>query len=292
MKNPYIKFMLATLIFGSNGIVASHIPMSSYEIVLCRTVIGGLFLSCIALLRHESFSFRENKFQMGWLLLSGLALSGNWMFLYEAYQQIGVSLATLACYCGPVLVMILSYFIFHESFTIPKVLGFIMVTIGVICVNGTDFEAQGLSWGLACGLLSAVCFAILVIAVKKTKGLSGLMSSASQLIIASIVVGIFTAVSHSGPVVLTAESIAAILIIGLINTGLGCYLYFSGVQELSAQSVSICGYIEPLSALILAAIFLGETLTGMQLAGAALILGGVGIGEIIRKRPTKSSSAN
>ena len=44
MKDAYLKFMLATVIYGTNGIVASHIPLSSYEIVLTRTVLGSLFL--------------------------------------------------------------------------------------------------------------------------------------------------------------------------------------------------------------------------------------------------------
>lgn len=43
MKDAYLKFMLATVIYGTNGIVASHIPLSSYEIVLTRTVLGSLF---------------------------------------------------------------------------------------------------------------------------------------------------------------------------------------------------------------------------------------------------------
>lgn len=42
MKDAYLKFMLATVIYGTNGIVASHIPLSSYEIVLTRTVLGSL----------------------------------------------------------------------------------------------------------------------------------------------------------------------------------------------------------------------------------------------------------
>ena len=48
MKDSYIKFILATVIFGTNGIIASHIPLSSYEIVLCRTVLGGTFLLILA----------------------------------------------------------------------------------------------------------------------------------------------------------------------------------------------------------------------------------------------------
>ena len=48
-KRALIKYLLALLLFGLNGIVASHIAMSSYEIVFLRTMIGsalliGLFL--------------------------------------------------------------------------------------------------------------------------------------------------------------------------------------------------------------------------------------------------------
>ncbi|WP_337742134.1 EamA family transporter, partial [Megasphaera sp.] len=66
-------------------------------------------------------------------------------FLYEAYQHIGVSLATLMCYCGPILIMILSYFVFHEPFTVPKVSAMVIVTVGILCINGAADQAHGLS---------------------------------------------------------------------------------------------------------------------------------------------------
>lgn len=50
----------------------------------------------------------------------------------------------------------------------------------------------------------------------------------------------------------------------------------TSIGSLPAQTVAICGYLEPLSALILSAVFLGETLSIAQVAGAMLILGGAG----------------
>ena len=44
MKRSYFKYIIGLLLFGSNGIVASYIALSSYEIVLLRTLIGSLFL--------------------------------------------------------------------------------------------------------------------------------------------------------------------------------------------------------------------------------------------------------
>mgnify|MGYP000059068003 FL=1 len=281
MKNAYIKFILAAVIFGTNGIIASHIPLSSYEIVLTRTVLGGFFLLILATARREWGSLRRaSRTSLVWLVLSGLFLSGNWLFLYEAYQHIGVSLATLMCYCGPILIMILSYFVFHEPFTVPKVSAMVIVTVGILCINGADVQAHGLSWGLVCGFLSAVCFALLVIAMKKVSGIGGILSPACQLLVASLVVAAVTLSMPAAPVSLDMTNIACMVCLGIVNTGLGYYLYFSGVQRLSAQSVSICGYMEPLTALTLSAILLGESLTLLQWIGAACILGGVALSEL------------
>lgn len=281
MKNAYIKFILAAVIFGTNGIIASHIPLSSYEIVLTRTVLGGFFLLILATARREWSSLRRaSRASLVWLVLSGLFLSGNWLFLYEAYQHIGVSLATLMCYCGPILIMILSYFVFHEPFTVPKVSAMVIVTIGILCINSADVQAHGLSWGLVCGFLSAVCFALLVIAMKKVSGIGGILSPACQLLVASLVVAAVTLSMPTAPVSLDMTNIACMVCLGIVNTGLGYYLYFSGVQHLSAQSVSICGYMEPLTALALSAILLGESLTLLQWIGAACILGGVAFSEL------------
>lgn len=281
MKNAYIKFILAAVIFGTNGIIASHIPLSSYEIVLTRTVLGGFFLLILATARREWGSLRRaSRTSLVWLVLSGLFLSGNWLFLYEAYQHIGVSLATLMCYCGPILIMILSYFVFHEPFTVPKVSAMIIVTVGILCINGADVQAHGLSWGLVCGFLSAVCFALLVIAMKKVSGIGGILSPACQLLVASLVVAAVTLSMPTAPISLDMTHIACMVCLGIVNTGLGYYLYFSGVQRLSAQSVSICGYMEPLTALALSAILLDESLTLLQWIGAACILGGVALSEL------------
>ncbi len=43
----YGMYVLALLIFGTNGILVSHITLASSQIVLFRTVIGGTLLVCL-----------------------------------------------------------------------------------------------------------------------------------------------------------------------------------------------------------------------------------------------------
>lgn len=70
-----------------------------------------------------------------------------------------------------------------------------------------------------------------------------------------------------------------ILWISLLNTGGGCYYYFSSIGQLPVQTVAICGYIEPLSAVLISVVFLHEALLPLQAADALLIVGGALVGE-------------
>ena len=75
-----------------------------------------------------------------------------------------------------------------------------------------------------------------------------------------------------------------ILMLGLVNTGVGCYLYFSSLSKLPVQTVAVCSYLELLSAVVFAALLLGEQMTAVQIVGAACIIGGAMIGELVKMK--------
>ena len=283
MKTSYLKYIFALLLFGSNGIVASLIHLSSYEIVLLRTLIGSLLLIAIFFIAREKLTFYKYKTQSIFLAVSGIAMGTSWIFLYEAYDEIGVSLASLAYYCGPVIVMILSPFLFGEKLTRIKVCSFLVVLVGIFLVNGTAFENGVSVWGLACGLLSAVCYSLMVMFNKKAKDITGLENSMLQLFVAFLTVAIFVGIKQGYRMEIDTQSIIPILVLGLLNTGIGCYFYFSSIGKLPVQTVAICGYLEPLSAVVFSVIFLKETMLPIQIIGAVLIIGGAMLGEY-RKR--------
>ena len=283
MKASYLKYIFALLLFGSNGIIASLIYLSSYEIVLLRTLIGSLLLIAIFFIAREKLTFYKHKTQSIFLALSGVAMGTSWIFLYEAYDEIGVSLASLAYYCGPVIVMMLSPFLFGEKLTKIKVCSFLVVLVGIFLVNGTAFENGVSIWGLACGLLSAVCYSLMVMFNKKAKDITGLENSMLQLFVAFLTVAIFVGIKQGCRMEIDTRSIIPILVLGLLNTGIGCYFYFSSIGKLPVQTVAICGYLEPLSAVVFSVILLKESMPPIQIIGAVLIIGGAILGEIRHK---------
>ncbi len=279
MKKAYFKYILALLLFGFNGVVVSHITLASYEIVFLRTVIGSLLLLAIFLLSREKFTFWQHKRQFLFLAISAIAMGTSGLFLYEAYNQIGVGIASLAYYCGPVIVMVLSPLLFRERLTYPKIIGFMVVLCGILFVNGQAFQEGKTAWGLFCGGMSALMYALMIIFNKKAKNITGLENSTLQLIISFLPVAVFCWVKQGLFIQIPGEAWIWVLLLGVLNTGIGCYLYFSSIDSLPVQTVSICGYLEPLTAVVSSAIFLQETMNTLQICGAIMIIGGAIIGE-------------
>lgn len=283
-KKAFTKYLCALLLFGLNGIVASNIAMTSYEIVFLRTLIGSVLLTILFLVTRGKFTFLKHKKDFSFITLSGIAMGTSWMFLYESYQQIGVSLSSLLYYCGPVIVMILSPVIFKEKLTAPKIIGFLIVLAGISLVNGTAALSGGNIWGLFCGAMSAVMYFFMVTLNKQSKNIVGMENSVIQLTVSFLTVAVFVGIKQQFIIHIPAESWIWILILGIFNTGVGCYLYFSPLAKLPVQTVAVCGYLEPLSAVFFSAILLGEKMTVIQVIGALCIIGGAMIGELVKSK--------
>jgi len=274
LNKSLIKYLLGLLVFGSNGIIASFIDMPSYEIVLMRAVLGVTMLFILYYLTGNRITIMKHKRDFIFIALSGIAMGADWLFLFEAYGQIGVGLASLLNYFGPVIVVALSPFFFNERLTPVKLISLFAALFGVILISGDIMTGNANIWGITCGIASAFAYSALVIADKKAEHVKGFENAIFQLLFAAIAVVVFFVFKHGFTVDIVSGDWLPILCIGFINTGIGCFLYFSSIGHLPAQSVAICGYLEPLSAVLLSVIFLHEALLPLQIAGAALIIAG------------------
>ena len=108
-----------------------------------------------------------------------------------------------------------------------------------------------------------------------------------QLFISFLTAAVFVGIKQGYVIDIQPDSIVPIVILGLVNTGIGCYFYFCSICKLPVQTVAVCGYLEPLSAVMFSAIMLDERLTVLQIIGAVLIIGGAECGELYRRSSPK-----
>lgn len=97
-KRAFLKYLAGLLLFGSNGVIASYIHLSSYEIVLLRSVLGIALLLGLFLITGHRFTALRHKKDLLFITLSGIAMAADWLLLFEAYARIGVSLGMLINY--------------------------------------------------------------------------------------------------------------------------------------------------------------------------------------------------
>ena len=278
LRLSYGMYILSMLIFGTNGILVHHISLASSQIILMRTLIGGLLLTLIVLLRG-GFDRAGIRADLLPLLLGGSVLGLNWVALFEAYRQLNVSLATLIYYVGPILVLLFSPLLFREKLNSRKITSVVFVAVGLVCISGS-IALRGLSMrGLLTAVVSALFYAAVIIFNKRITHTGGMQTAALELDIAFVIVLIYMMLTV-GPPHPAVSDIPWIAVIGLVNTGLAYLLYFSGLQKLPAQSAALISYVDPVSALVFSALFLHETMTPVQILGAVLIIGGAVFGEL------------
>lgn len=294
--NRKMRLLMTMLIFGSIGVFVKKIELTSSEIAFLRGVIGSLFLLIASFLVKHKPSYKALKENALLLLLSGAAIGLNWIFLFESYRYTTISNATISYYFAPIFVMILAPWVLKEKLTSVKVICIATAMIGLfLIVNpgaGGTSGTQNHTLGIFYGLLAAAFYASIILMNKFIKNLSGFEITLVQLMAAALV--LFPYLLWQGNLNfagLTSTSIIFILVIGIVHTGLAYFLYFTSIQELKGQTIAILSYIDPISAVIIAAIFLNEGMTWIQIIGGVLVLGSTFLSEKLELKVAKKGQA-
>lgn len=268
-----ILMAVAMFIFGTLAPFVRNINVSSGELALYRAVMAAVLVGGFLLITKQKLSLGNIKKELMLLLLSGAAMGVNWILLFEAYKYTTVSVATLSYYFAPVIVMLVCPLLFREKLTAKQIICFIMATLGLVLITGTAGGGSRDLLGIAFGLGAAVFYATVMLLNKFIKGVAGLHRTFIQFLAAIIV--LLPYVAFTGGFTLgglNAVGWGALLIVGIVHTGITYCMYFSALKELPGQEVAILSYIDPLVAVIVS-LLLKETLTMAQIVGGILILG-------------------
>ena len=278
----------AMLIYGSIGVFRRYIPLSSAALACFRGLSGAVFLLLVCLLRRRRLNFRLGAKRLGGLILSGAMIGLNWILLFEAYRYTTVAVATLCYYMAPTGVMLLSPLVLGERLTARKLVCAALALFGMLLVSGLLGGAGGADLrGIAFGLGAAALYAAVVLLNKKLPGIDAFEKTIVQLGSAGLVLVpyvLLRGIETTGP--MTTVSVVLLIVVGLVHTGLAYTLYFGSMDGLRAQTVAILSYLDPVTALLLGGLLLGEPLTPAGIAGAVLILGSAAAAELLPEKRT------
>ena len=281
VKNDKLQMILAMVIFGTIGLVRRYIPYPSDLIAFIRCFVGVSFLLLLQMLHKKTFVWEPVKHNLALLLVSGACLGFNWILLFEAYCYTSVAVATICYYMAPVIVIVLSPVVLKETITLKKGLCAMGAVVGMVLVtNVINSGVSGLQ-GVFFGLGAAVLYAAVVLLNKKITDIPSRDRTVFQLGISAVT--LLPYVMVKGNITsFTPEPLALsmLLMAGIVHTGIAYSLYFGSINRISAQTVALFSYIDPIVAVLLSAFVLHEPMTPVMAAGVVLVIVSAVVSEI------------
>jgi drug/metabolite transporter (DMT)-like permease len=287
------RIALLALIWGSAflWIKLADRGFSPVEVTLARLVLGAVALFAIVLARREKVP-RAGRV---WGHIAVAALFGNavpYLMFAVAEQHVDSSTAGIINATTPLWTMVLALAVRHQkTVTGWQAAGLITGFAGAVLIFTPWRTASGLvsAGSLEC-LAASISYAISYIYMDRflaRRGIGSVMLSACQLGTASAWLAIALPVSGVQAPHLTAESVAALAVLGIIGTGFAYVLNYQIITSEGATVASTVTYLLPVVAIVLGVLVLGESITVSALAGITLVLAGVAL----TRRPRRAVTA-
>lgn len=274
-------------IFGTIGIFVRYIPLSSAVTAFIRGALGVAFLLTVMLLSRKKPNLGAIKKNFPILCISGAAIGFNWILLFESYKHTSVAIATVCYYMAPVF-LILASPLLGEKLTGKKLLCVGIASAGMAFVSGildgpTPQKTE--IAGILLGLSAAILYATVMFLNKKLSPIDAYDKTFCQLGVSALVLLPYLLLDRSAPLTtLTATQWLLLICVGILHTGIAYTLYFGAMKDLSADTVAIFSYLDPVLAILLSAFVLGEKLTFFGILGSALILSSALYSELPTKK--------
>jgi probable blue pigment (indigoidine) exporter len=216
-------------------------------------------------------------------VLAVLNVGAFLLLIYIAASLLPSSVAASVMAASPLVLAVLAWLIVGVRPSPRVILGAVVGITGVLLIVGTSVHGVD-PWGVAASvaalLMSSTGF---VLAQRWRDGTPVLASTAWQLVGGGLVLVVAAIVVEGPPPVLSPSGVAAVAYVSLVATALAYVCWFAGLARLTAGAVGIVGLLNPVTGVVLGVVLAGERLGVAQLAGIAMVLGAVVLGQTRRK---------
>ena len=265
--------------FVGNKVLLSHI--TPIEVMLYRFTLAWILM---LLLAPVTGSIRSWRHELYFFFLGFLGIFVY--FLLENYALKFTQAANVGLYMGaiPILTALLAhFFVRNERFRLPLLLGFAvaMAGMGLILFEGRHFELR--LRGDLLALAAATVFALYSVLLKRApEGYTPMLITRKSFFYGILLMLVWQLMRgeqlHTEALKIPAVA-ANLVFLGLFASGLAFFLWQRGIELIGPVNAGNYIYLVPLLTAVTGVVVLNEKLTGMMIAGGALILLGLWIAQ-------------
>ena len=268
-SKSYLEVHLAVFLFGMTGLFGKFLSISPLIIVLGRVFVSAVFIFIWMQVRGESLRLKSRK-DIKSLMINGVLLAIHWTSFFASIQFSNVAVGLLTFSTFPIFVSFFKPMISKEKIKAKEIVfGFITI-VGILFIVPLNDIFSHTMLGALIGVFSGGVYSIFTIYNEQLVRLySGRKVAFYEQVVASLF--LLPSLFIIRPVV-SGRDLLFIVLLGTIFTGFAHTMFITGLKNVSAYMASIITMIEPLYSIVLAYLFLGESLNIGTMIGGSIIL--------------------
>ena len=274
--------MIASSTFGL--IPLFTLPMMAEGLGTDSILTYRMFLACLLvmiLMRVRGVSLRTNLRELKWFAFLGFFYYGSAALLFQGYYSMSSGMATTLHFLYPIGTTLIMAIVFRQKTSIYTVIAIALGLSGValLSLRGGVGQASSLT-GVILVLLSGLSYAIYLVTVNNVKVLRS-MDNLKLTFYAIFFSGVFflldTLLTGGLQPILSKGAMLNVLLLALLPTLVSNLALVRAIKSIGSTLTSVLGAMEPLTAIVIGVLFLGEEVSSAMLLGVILILSAVTI---------------
>ncbi|GAB1858640.1 DMT family transporter [Flavobacteriaceae bacterium MHTCC 0001] len=276
--------VLGIVLFSSKAVMvklAYQYNVDAMSMLLLRMVFSFPFYIVIAFMYSNSNSTTK-KTSKDWLWLVFFGVVGYYLasyFDFVGLTYIKASLERIILFIYPTIVLLLNKLFLKQKITNPQIMAIILTYIGVVVAFADEVNISGDNTilGGALIVLSALTYASYLVGSGWLIPKYGVMQfTAYAMLVSCICVFVhYSIINRVGLFGFEWQVYALGFLIAVFATVIPSFLVSAAIKMISSSNFAIIAGIGPISTIVLAAIFLEEQLTLLQLLGALVVIVGI-----------------
>lgn len=254
------------------AIPALKAGVSVNSVVSYRFAISALLVGLVLLARRESFRIAKRQLPV----IAGFAFlyAATSILLTQSYLYIPSGLATTLHFLYPVLVTILMVTFFKERLSIPVVVATLLALGGIYLLSGNNGSEVNPT-GMALALTTVLTYASYIVGLNRSsigridslKLTFYILSTGNLFFLANLLVR-----GEGLAPIPSWETGLDLFLLALIPTFVSNLTLILAVKHIGSTTTAVLGCMEPLTAVVMGILFLGESCSPIQALGIGIIL--------------------
>ena len=288
----YLFAALAAASYGTNPIFAKPLyadGMNPDTVLFFRYSLGLVLLALMMAwtgVKHHNVrgSFIVSRHTVPQLILMGILMALSSLTLFVSYNYMPVGIASTLLFVYPILVAVIMTLCYHEkmSWLVVACLLLACAGIGLLCktdsgavadIHSTAMVVSPFLVGFALVMLSSLSYAIYLVGLNKTR----VRTIASMPVTFYVIFfGMFLFIFRllfMAEFTMPQHPVMWINLIGLglLPTVVSLILTAKAIQYIGSTQTAIFGALEPVTAVVLGIVLLGESITLREFCGMVMI---------------------